>query len=174
MPHVLYASTYGSTKQYAEELGRRLGVTPRLIDDTDPASLTGSAPVITLSYSHGPKVPAAEFLARHELGQRPLAACAVGMSLEEEVLKRDPLKDLLGKKAEQVQRFYLPGRLNYSELSSKHAKVMFGIVNALKLKPRKSDNDRAMIEAYNCDIDRVDFAKLDKVEEWLRGVDKRG
>lgn len=173
MTRILYATAYGSTQQYAEELGRRLGVTPELIDDTDPAAVTGTEPIVVLSYTHGPKVPAAGFINSLDVEQRPVAACAVGMSLREEVLARDPLKGLLGAKADQVERFYLPGRLNYSELSSAHSRIMFGLVTALKLKPGKTPNEKAMVENFKNDVDHVDFAALDDMEAWVRSVDKQ-
>lgn len=169
MTRILYASVYGSTQQYAEELGRRLEVTPQRIDDTDPATWTGEDPVIVLSYAHGPKVPAAAFLTRHDLGHRPVAACLVGMSQIEEVRRLDPLRGLLGGKAESVARFYLPGRLNYSELSAKHSAIMAGVIGAIRMKRNKTENDRAMIELHNKDVDRVDLAELDPVEKWARG-----
>ena len=32
----------------------------------------------------------------------------------------------------------------------------------------RSDNERAMIDAYGKDTDRVDLNRLDVVEEWVR------
>lgn len=65
---------------------------------------------------------------------------------------------------------FLPGRMNYSELSGTHKTVMAGIVAALWLKPRKSVNERNLIDTYGKDIDRVDFTRLDLVVEWARGA----
>ena len=45
-----------------------------------------------------------------------------------------------------MARFYLPGRINYSELSGAHKAVMAGIVGALRLELRKSGNERNMID----------------------------
>ncbi|MDO5454957.1 MAG: hypothetical protein Q4F37_08210, partial [Corynebacterium sp.] len=75
---------------------------------------------------------------------------------------------MLGPFAAQVQRFYLPGRMHYSELTDKHHSMMRMIITMLSMKPGKTDNDRAMVEEYNTDVDRVDFAELDPVVEWAQ------
>ncbi|AKK10773.1 flavodoxin domain-containing protein [Corynebacterium uterequi] len=168
MTHILYASAYGSSRMYAEELARRLNTTAVAMTEVAPEDLAGSDPVITVSYTHGPSLPAASFFTQHHLPQRPLAACAVGMSLVSAARERDQMKSMLGEQAANVERFYLPGRLAYSEISPAHRKVMFGVVNALKLKPRKSDNDRNLIQDYGQDVDRIDFAELDPVVAWAR------
>ena len=78
--------------------------------------------------------------------------------------------ELLGDRADQVQRFYLPGRLNYSELTTAHLGVMRGIIGALKLKPRKSENERSMIAMYKKDTDRVDLSRLDEIVAWAEAA----
>lgn len=164
------ASTYGSTRQYAAELARRLGVTAHELDaEALKRQDLGSvdAPLIVLSPTFGPQIEAADVLADCDLGSRPTAAVAVGMSLPEAARSRDQMAGKLKDKP-QVARFYLPGRLNYSEISRAHRAVMWGVIRALKAKPKKSDNDATMIAAYDKDVDRVDFAELDALEAWAR------
>ena len=57
--------------------------------------------------------------------------------------------------------------MNYSELSAAHKNVMRGLITAVKMKPRKSANERNMIETYGKDVDRVDFARLEPIVEWI-------
>lgn len=59
-----------------------------------------------------------------------------------------------------MARFYVPGRMNYSELSGARKTLMAGIIGALRLKPRKSANERNMIDTYGKDVDRVDLSAL--------------
>ncbi|WIM68501.1 flavodoxin domain-containing protein [Corynebacterium breve] len=165
MTSVFYATNYGSARDYAEELAQRLGTTAEEIGDNAP---TGDGPLIVFSPVHGPSIPAVSFVKTHSLGERPVAVCAVGMTLIDEARRSDYLKAALGDERADVRRFYLPGRLNYSELSAAHKAVMFGIINSLKLKPKKSANEKAMIESYGKDTDHVDFAELDAVEQWAR------
>ena len=65
-----------------------------------------------------------------------------------------------------MKRFYLPGRLNYSQLNAQHKGVMRTLITALKIKPRKSDNERNMIDTYGKDVDRVDLARLEPIVDW--------
>lgn len=172
MTTVLYESVYGSSRDYAEALANRLGTTAQPLSDADPAALRGSSsPLIVLSYVHGPSIPAAGFVANNDLGSRPVAVCAVGMTLLDMARTKDQMAGAL-KKKEQVTRFYLPGRLSYSTMGRKHKMIMWGIIKALKAKKAadRSDNDRAMIDSYDRDTDRVDLAELDPLVEWAQAV----
>ncbi|CAM3848652.1 flavodoxin domain-containing protein [Corynebacterium frankenforstense] len=165
---VFFATTYGSTRRYAEELAARLGTVARPLDEARAIDLSASdAPLVVASPTFGPQIEAADFLAEAETGARPAAAVAVGMSLPDSARERDQMAGKLRARPD-VARFYLPGRLFYSEISRAHRAVMWGVIRALKAKPRKSDNDRAMIAAYDRDVDQVDLAELDAVEAWVR------
>lgn len=59
--------------------------------------------------------------------------------------------------------------MNYSTLSGAHKTVMAGIVGPLRLKPRKSANERNVIGTCGKAVDRVDLARLDALVEWVRG-----
>ena len=172
MAHILFESQYGSTKQYAEELAQRLNTSAEPLRDAGVPA--GDDPIIVMSYVHGPTLPAAAWIAEHakelDLGARPVAVAAVGMSLSDYARERDQVGHMLGSRADHVKRFYLPGRLNYSELSGTHGKVMTGIITAIRLKPGKSDNDRSMISSYNRDVDRVDVDELGPIVAWAKRV----
>ncbi|QGU04124.1 flavodoxin domain-containing protein [Corynebacterium comes] len=168
MTNILYESAYGSTREYAEALAARLGTSAQPLSDADPTALrSSSGPLVVLSYVHGPSIPAASFVADNDLGSRPVAVCAVGMTLLEVARAKDQMADALGKK-EHVTRFYLPGRMSYSTLGRKHKMIMWGVIKALKVKREadRSANDRAMLDSYDRDTDRVDLAELDQVVAW--------
>lgn len=172
MTTVLYESVYGSTRDYAEALAGRLGTTAQPLSAADPAALRGSSsPLIVLSYVHGPSIPAAGFVANNDLGSRPVAVCAVGMTLLDMARTKDQMAGAL-KRKEQVTRFYLPGRLTYSTMGRKHRMIMWGIIKALKAKKEsdRSDNDRAMIDSYDRDTDLLDLAELDPLVEWAQAA----
>lgn len=166
---VLFSSFYGSTRQYAQALAHRLGVTARELEGAGALD----KPTIVLAPIHGPASAGVSYL-RHQtkesLQAHPVALVTVGMSLDEVAVEKDFAAKLLGDRASCVTRFYLPGRLNYSELSTAHSATMRGVISALKLKPRKSDNDRMMIDTYGKDVDRVDVEKLDPIVEWARAL----
>ena len=175
--HIYFSSVYGSTKQYAQELARRLGTTAQEIPD--PAEVADDAtegPIIALAPAHGPMNAAAKFakaLPGQTIQARPTCVVTVGMTLDHVVQETDPTAELLGDRADRIKRFYLPGRLNYSELTAAHLGVMRGIIGALKLKPRKSENERAMIEGYKKDTDRVDLSRLDEIVAWCEASENK-
>ena len=170
MVQVLYQSHYGSSKQYAEAFAQLFDVAANTWEDMRtlrPELEAVQGPVVVFSYIHGPRVPGVEAAIAAWKADRPTALCVVGMTLVDKARKDDALANQVG---EDVTRFYLPGRLNYSELTTAHATVMKGIIQAIKLKPRslRSENDQAMIDAYKHDIDRVDLAELDPVIAWAQ------
>ena len=168
MVTVLYESAYGSTARYAHALAERLGTSARPLADAHlEASGPSDGPLIVLSYVHGPVVPAASFVAKQDLGGRPAAVCAVGMTLLDVARANDQLASSV---PEGVARFYLPGRLDYSTMSRKHRMMMWGFVKALQAKREadRSPNDQAVIDSYDRDTDRVDLSELDQVVEWAR------
>jgi hypothetical protein len=166
---VVYATTYGSTKQYAQELARRLHTDASDIHDLDPTFVTDSwsGPLVVLSPVHGPVNEGAKFIVDAGETTRPVALCTVGMTLDDVAVKKDGAARVLGAATDRVRRFYLPGRLSYSELTPAHRSTMWTIVTMLKVKPMKSTNDRMMIETFDRDVDRVDLSRLDAVEGWV-------
>lgn len=171
MTSIYYASTYGSTKQYAEELARRVGVDAVPIAEAGEVSAESAAgPIVALAPAHGPMHEGVKFvrsLGSEVVRNRPVAVATTGMTIDDFVTATDPTGGLLGDLADSVTRFYLPGRLNYSELSAAHRNVMRGLITAVKMKPRKNENERNMIDTYGKDVDRVDFARLDPIVEWV-------
>lgn len=166
---VAFESTYGSTRQYAEELAARCGVSAVPLGEA-PEHLTDhpDATLVVLSPVHGPMNAGAKFITDTDLGSRRVALCTVGMTLDDVAVKKDGAARQLGNKADQVTRFYLPGRLNYSELSTAHRTTMWTVVNMLRAKPMKNANDKMMIETFDTDVDRVDISRLDPVVAWIK------
>lgn len=168
---IAFESAYGSTKQYAEALAQRLGVDALNFEQAcAELAANPTAAIVVLSFVHGPSHPGAKFITDTDLSGHRVALCTVGMTLDDVVQKKDGAARSLGNKADDVTRFYLPGRLNYSELSTAHRTTMWTIVNMLKAKPLKNDNDKMMINTFDTDVDRVDESRLDAVEEWARGL----
>ena len=165
MTSVFYTTFYGSTRQYAEALAARLGTVAREL----PATLEATGgPVVVLSPVHGPSHPGVRFIKSLPAIDRPLALVTVGMTLVDVAGHDDAPGALLGDRAGQVTRFYLPGRLNYSGLTTAHRWTMKALVGALRLKRERTENEQAMVDSYGQDIDRVDLALLDPVVQWAQ------
>ena len=165
MTSVFYATFYGSTRQYAEALAGRLGTVAREL----PATLDAAGgPVVVLSPVHGPSHPGVRFIKSRPAIDRPLALVTVGMTPVDAARHDDASGPLLGDRAGQVTRFYLPGRLNYSELTTAHRWAMKALVGALRLKRERTENEQAIVDSYGRDTDRVDLTLLDPVVEWAQ------
>ena len=165
MTSVFYTTFYGSTRQYAEALAARLGTVAREL----PATLEATGgPVVVLSPVHGPSHPGVRFIKSLPAIERPLALVTVGMTLVDVARHDDAPGTLLGDRAGQVTRFYLPGRLNYSELTTAHRWTMKALVGALRLKRERTENEQALVDSYGQDIDRVDLTLLDPVVQWAQ------
>ena len=165
MTSVFYATFYGSTRQYAEALAGRLGTVAREL----PATLDAAGgPVVVLSPVHGPSHPGVRFIKSLPAIDRPLALVTVGMTPVDAARHDDASGPLLGDRVGQVTRFYLPGRLNYSELTTAHRWMMKVLVGALRLKGQRTENEQAMVDSYGRDTDRVDLTLLDPVVEWAQ------
>ncbi|AZA11106.1 flavodoxin domain-containing protein [Corynebacterium gerontici] len=161
MVHIRYQSIYGSTRTYALALAQQLGV--EALDFSHPVA--EGEPVIVMSYVHGPVIPALHYIREHNLQDHPLAVVAVGMTPLADAQRKDQLASHLGA---DVARFYLPGRLFYSELQPKHRAVMRSLVALLRPKPRKSDAEMAILEGYGKDIDCRDMAALEPIVAWAQ------
>ena len=165
MTSVFYTTFYGSTRQYAGALASRLGTVAREL----PATLDATGgPVVVLSPVHGPSHPGVRFIKSLPAIDRPLALVTVGMTPVDAARHDDASGPLLGNRAGQVTRFYLPGRLKYSELTTAHRWAMKALVGALRLKRQRTENEQAMVDSYDRDTDRVDLTLLDPVVDWAQ------
>lgn len=163
MVRIYYSTVYGSTCEYAEELASFLGVTAQPIPSSPPAV---DGPVVVLSPIHGPSHAGAKFV-KTLPSDVPVALVTTCMSTN--ASETDPARSLLGGRADSVERFYLPGRLNYSEMSVKHKMLMRGLVTALNAKGNLSPSEQDTVDIHGKDTDRVDFRLLDPVVAWVRG-----
>lgn len=162
MVRIYYSSVYGSTRAYAQELASLLDDTAHEIPSSSPQV---DGPVVVLSPIHGPSHAGVKFV-KSLPADVPVALVTTCMSTN--ASETDPARPLLGGRADSVTRFYLPGRLNYSELSFKHMMVMRGLVTALKAKGNLSASEQDTVDMYGEDTDRVDFAELEPVVAWVR------
>lgn len=168
--YIRYKSVYASSKEYAEKLAEILtdqGITAKAFDADVPVPID-DCPVVVFSYVHGPSIPAvkvASEIIEESADGRKVAAVAVGMTPLEDARRKDQLKSLA---PECCARFYVPGRLFYSNVQANHKAILTSIVTALKLKPRKSETEKALIAGYNKDLDTMDFAELDQIVEWIK------
>ncbi|AEQ06284.1 flavodoxin domain-containing protein [Corynebacterium pseudotuberculosis] len=164
MIHIRFHSVYGSTKYYAEALAQAVGALS--IEALDVPIPSDGLPVVILSPVHGPSIAGIKVAQRyHET--HPIALVAVGMTLLDVAQKRDQMRS---SAPEDCARFYLPGRLDYSQLNPAHRAAMTSLVAFLKAKPLKNANDKSIIAGYNKTVDHVDVDKLKPVIQWAHSA----
>ncbi|WJZ02189.1 flavodoxin domain-containing protein [Corynebacterium freiburgense] len=174
-PHILVESVYGSTQQYADELAKRTGGRIRALENTETLETelaSAPAPLIICSPNYGPVNKGVSWVKENPQLVRAYASAlvVVGMSLPDYAKTRDAAGTALGNLAADVPRFYLPGRLTHSQLSTKHRSVLWSVNQMIKRKPSPNENDRNMIAEYGKDIDHVNFTHLEPVVNWWRSL----
>ncbi|MCK7638050.1 flavodoxin domain-containing protein [Corynebacterium sp. P7202] len=168
---VIFDSVYGSTEHYARTFAKRLGVAPIALSDA-PSSvrqLPGTGPVVVFSPNYAGQISGAKWLRDADNGDRPVALVVIGMSVSSWAREKDGAARALGGNADHVTRFYLPGRLNHSQLSRIHRGTLWSLNQMLRRKSNRNENEEEIVRQYGRDIDRVDDTELDPVERWVRG-----
>lgn len=174
---VFFESTYGATESYAKECARCLGCSCFSLHDADAIAgvLADADSARTVAIVFSPNyagkiagVKTAQKLLRG--GVVDVALAAVGMTPLDIAREKDLLAAQLGADANQVARFYLPGNLEYSRLSRVHRSIMWGMVKVLEKKPHPNAAEQNMIDGYGKDTIGVDFAELQPILEWGRGI----
>ncbi|MBV7281231.1 MULTISPECIES: flavodoxin domain-containing protein [unclassified Corynebacterium] len=166
MAAIVFSSTYGSTERYARELAARVAAPCMALDDAISQPLEPSGPVVVLSPNYGGQfrgVDCARSLSQQGI---PTAFVAVGMTPLPQAREKDQLRGVVN--CSEIARFYLPGRLAYSELSRVHRATMWTMTKLLRAKPSLSVAEQAIVDGYGEDISRIDFAELAPIEAWLR------
>ena len=179
-PIVVVSDThYGTTTDYATEFARltggflvegESGKSPQLTDELGTAlSTRPTAPVVVFTPNYAGSFGGANLIktVARANPDRKLALAVIGMTLLEEAREKDPARAALDDVSERVQRHYLPGRMLFSAMSRKHRAMLWVMTRMIKGKANPSPNEEQIVDAYGKDTDRVDFAELDALVEWL-------
>ena len=168
---IIYASHYGTTKQYAEELSKRTNIKAisfkkfnQQINDYDNIIYLGAL------YAGGVLGMSKTLKKLNNISNKKILIATVGLSdPTDEVNKnniRNNIKNQIPKEViEKAKIFHLRGGIDYSKLNFAHKTMMKLLYNAVKNLPneKQTAEDRAMIETYNKKVNFIDFSSLDKV-----------
>ena len=171
---LLYASMYGTTRRYAEELSRRTGIPA--VSYAEAPDLTGVDPVVYLGGLYAGGVlgmrKTLAGLTRRE-GQR-LILVTVGLADPADPENREHIRAGLRRQLppellRRAECFHLRGGIDYAALTLRHRAMMAALRASLRRKPaeRRSAEDRALLETYG---GRVDFTDLRALEPVVRGI----
>ena len=181
-PCVFYYSVYGSTHSYAMALAERLGCEAVNLSDDEHAASTvdkhcdaGASPLVFLSPIYGPSlhgidvaVHAAKRLDhRGKLtGARKVAFVTVGLSDPAKAVARDATAGLLGEERDRIDRFYVPGAIDFPRLSGLHRTVMRGMLMFYASKPQKTEFEKDLVASGAVGFDHVDVELLVPIVRW--------
>lgn len=168
---IIYGSQYGVTKKYAERLGEMTDT--KVISYQQAKDQLTDASLDTIVYMGSLYAGAATGLketAKLFPENCKIIIVTVGLMSPELLdtnLKKSVQRQVPKDVFERAERFHLQGAIDYSILSKKHKKMMGFLCNALKLKPKKTADDRALIDSYNKSLYLVDFDKLEAIKRYL-------
>lgn len=166
MTAIVYSSTYGSTRRYSEVLAAELRAPLFRLDDAPPIDSFPFNAAIVLAPNYAGQFAGLDYAAELARQAIPVAFAAVGMTDPQVARRKDPVGSALGDLADEVPRFYLPGRLFYSELSRVHRAALWTVTRVLKQKPSRTPVEDAMIDGYGKDLDYVDVELVRPLVNW--------
>lgn len=170
MKVIIYGSHYGTTKKYADELGKRTGIEVKNYKDIDDINIYDTVIYFGALYAGG-VMGMKKTLAKLSLvDDKNIIIATVGLADPTDIenanaIKRGMEKQLSKGLFAQAYIVHLRGGIDYSSLELKH-KTMMALLykKAIGLpEEKKTAEVRAMIETYNKQVNFVDYGRLDEI-----------
>ena len=167
---VIYGSQYGTAKQYAQELAKRLECELKSYEDAVDINLYGTIIYVGALYAGGVLGMKKTFKSLKEFGNHKIIIATVGLADPADKTNTDSIKNgmknqLSDEVFHKAKVFHLRGGIDYSKLGFKH-KTMMGMLykKAVTLpEEKKTAEVKAMIETYSKQVDFVDLSSLDPI-----------
>lgn len=170
MKIIIYGSQYGTTKKYAEELGRRTNIEVKNYEDIDDISLYGTIIYFGALYAGGVMGMKKTFSKLSIVAGKKIIIATVGLADPKDientkVIKSGMRKQLSQNIYEQAHIMHLRGGIDYSCLGFKHKTMMAMLYKKATGLPeeKKTAEVKAMIETYNQKVDFTNFGCLDEI-----------
>ena len=171
---VVFKSTYGHTKKYAEWISEELNadllnglkVKPQTLDKYDIVIYGGGL------YATG--INGASLLSDNfeKLKKKKLVIFAVG--IEENLSEAEYTKVLTHNFSIIMQRdlkvFYLRGGINYKKLSVMHKIIMSNQKKLIEQKQEKTKQDELYLKTYGVNIDFTDKKNIQPVVDYVKSL----
>lgn len=172
MKIILFGTTYGSLKLYAEELSKRTDIEARSYDEV--SSIDGYDTVIYIGslYAGGVQGMKKTFSKLTDVGEKKIIIATVGLAdpTDSENINsiRNSIKNQLSDEVyNRAIIYHLRGAIDYAKLGFKHKTMMSLLYNKAKNLPeeKKTAEVRAMIETYNKQVNFIDYESLTPIVE---------
>ena len=167
---IVYGSNYGTSKRYAEELGRRMQV--EVVSYKELRDINKYMNVIYVGglYAGGVCGMSKTLKKWKREDKKSLCIISVGLSNHRaqknvDEIKKNIKRQLPDELYKMARINHLRGGINYTKLSGIH-KVMMGLLyKKCKSIPeeQRDEETKAMIETYNQIVDFVNFDDLDAI-----------
>ena len=174
MKIILFGTTYGSSKLYAEELSKRTGIEARSYDEASSIDDYDTVVYIGSLYAGGVQGMKKTFSKLTDVGEKKIIIATVGLAdpTDSENINsiRNSIKNQLSDELyNHATIFHLRGAIDYAKLGFKHKTMMSLLYNKTKNLPeeKKTAEVRAMIETYNKEISFIDYESLTPIVEFV-------
>ena len=172
MKIILFGTTYGSSKLYAEELSKRTGIEARSYDEVSSIDDYDTVVYIGSLYAGGVQGMKKTFSKLTDVGEKKIIIATVGLAdptdLENTKSIKNSIKNQLSNEVyDHATIFHLRGAIDYAKLGFKHKTMMSLLYNKAKNLPeeKKTAEVRAMIETYNKEVSFIDYESLTPIVE---------
>ena len=172
MKIILFGTTYGSSKLYAEELSKRAGIEAKSYDEVSSIDVYDTVIYIGSLYAGGVKGMKKTFSKLTDVGEKKIIIATVGLAdptdLENTKSIKNSIKNQLSNEVyDHATIFHLRGAIDYAKLGFKHKTMMSLLYNKAKNLPeeKKTAEVRAMIETYNKEVSFIDYESLTPIVE---------
>ena len=170
MKIIIYASQYGSTKQYADELSKRTGI--ETAEYTEVTDINQYDVIVYLAPLYAGRVMGLKKTLNKIRGiqDKKLVVGIVGLADPNDKKNRETImigmkEQLHGCIYDRARVYFLRGAIDYSNLNLKHKTMMAFIHRKVKgmKEEEKTAEIKAVIETYGKNVSYVDFDALNPI-----------
>ena len=170
MKIIIYASQYGSTKQYADELSKRTGI--ETAEYTEVTDINQYDVIVYLAPLYAGRVMGLKKTLNKIRGiqDKKLVVGTVGLADPNDKKNREGImigmkEQLHGCIYDRARVYFLRGAIDYSNLNLKHKTMMAFIHRKVKgmKEEEKTAEIKAVIETYGKNVSYVDFGALNPI-----------
>ena len=170
MKIIIYGSQYGTAKQYATELAKRVKCEIKSYEEIKDINSYETIIYIGALYAGGVLGMKKTLRNLQSITDKKIIIVTVGLAdpydkENTETIRSGIKKQLSAEVYDNAVFFHLRGGIDYSRLNFKH-KTMMSLLyrKAINLpKEKKTSEVQAMIETYNKQVNYIDFNELDSI-----------
>lgn len=175
MKIIIYASQYGTTKQYADELSKRSGI--EAVEYTEISDINQYDTIVYLGPLYAGSVMGLKKTLNkiRDVQDKKLVIGTVGLADPNDNENREGIMNGIKKQVHdcnynKARVHFLRGAIDYSNLTLKHKTMMAFIHRKVKgmEEEEKTAEIKAVIETYGKNVSYVDFDSLNPIMDEIQ------